>query len=300
MKKLLLFAVLFGVALSSCKKGSTPKPNPSDGGKTYAVKFNVSGFTQEITNGAGQKINGLNTNAVTAPGVQRLYYFAYDNSDFGKLVHRLVQDSSAANFGNVEDNLPAGTYNIVFFAGASDLVYYNTSGFADGFLENPRAAWSDAFSKTLTITVGGGDISQNVTLNRVVGKFTVKLLDVMPANASTLTVTVNKDRKRYLFKSSSPDASSPAPGIFTTTIPASAIGKPNYSFSMLLMAAANDVTVDIKCYDAAKKIIGQALVTNVSVQPNVQTILSGKLFTPDSDFSVGLDTGWDTPIDIQY
>ncbi|MES2062000.1 MAG: FimB/Mfa2 family fimbrial subunit [Bacteroidota bacterium] len=304
MKKILLYIVASILCFSSCKKDKKPTSQLTDS-KTYSVKFNVSGFTQEITPGSGQKINAVGTNAITVPGVKKLFYYVFNST--GKLIHSIVQDSAATNFGNIEDYLADGTYDIVFIANGVTLDIAGSELFSKRFAilhtdretESVIDTWGETFYKRVTLTVASGDIKQNVTLKRIVSKLTLKLLDALPQNAAKFVITVDKDNDAFMFKDASMLGFETS-RIFTKPIPPSAAGSSNYSTSIILLAATTDMKVDVKCYDTANKLIAHVVVPGVSVQPNTQTILSGYLFSPNNDFNIGLNKSWDSSIDIQF
>jgi hypothetical protein len=57
----------------------------------------------------------------------------------------------------------------------------------------------------------------------------------------------------------------------------------------------------ITCYDASNKPLGQATVTNITLQVNTQTILSGNLFGSNTGFTTTLNHNWDpTTINVPF
>ncbi|MGN6639432.1 MAG: hypothetical protein ACTHJ8_11020 [Mucilaginibacter sp.] len=311
MRKLFLYITIIPLLFVSCKKDQR---NPGiQAQKKYAVKFSVTGFTQQIVGSVNGKlqINNLQSlsNSLDTTIIGTLYYIVYDSN--GNLVTQITRTSGQANFGNISDELPAGTYHVNFGGGKTGLL---VNPWLDGGLEGYRnfhypnqlpniPPWSDDFFfKQINLTISSGNVSQDVSLERVTAKLTVNIQDALPSNADHVIISVNKEY--YEFPFGIPNlAQYGAPGSISPTfvIPSSAIGTTNYKMSMLMMNTVTPFTVKIDCYDSAYNLIGEAIVNNVSLQRDTQTILSGKLFGSGTGVNTGLNTAWDqTPITISF
>jgi hypothetical protein len=313
MKKALLYALLAVLCFSSCKKDKKPTPTPPTDTKTYSVKFRISDLNgQKISSSGATKVNDV----VTIPSsVTRIIYSAINTTTL-KVVSLITQDRGAANFGSIEDNLPPGTYTINISA-ASKVPIFNVSSMYlkkeinSGLSTNINndAYWDDAFATSFQITVSSQPIDQSVSLHRIVGQVTVKLLDALPANAYSLKVDVSNEYDFYNFSTDNaipqPSPSNNYPNHThskTVLIPAAAIGTTNYMQSYLILNTGSGINhaVDITCYDSAGKIIAQSSLANVIIQRNTNTILSGKIFGEDSEFTISLDQNWGTPINVGF
>ena len=325
MKKAILFTLVASLLLSSCKKdhsggNNTITPVP----KTYKVNFNVSGFTQTITNAATNKLqtNSLKTAAITGIGgnLDQLFYYVFDSQ--GKLVHFLSQDSTTTKFGNISDSLPAGTYTVVIGAGKKGFNIF-TSGPGDTpendwyFSYTPNyyyslnkiiAPWEDTFYDKFQITVAG-DINQNVSLNRIVGQLQVVVLDAIPAAANSITVSINPEDIAFRFYPTEQLIGQtltgpPATGVTTldtSFISSAAKGTTNYTITSLVGNTINPFTVKITMYDASQNIIGSAEADNVTCQKNTRTILSGNLTGSNNGFNITVGGAWNpNPITIPF
>jgi hypothetical protein len=294
MKKALLLAVLVSVYLFSCKKD-----NKSPSGTKYKVKFNVSGFSQQIVDVASKnkQLTGFNADqaAPTTYAIDVLHYYAYDSSN--KLVTSINQDSTFSSFGTIDDSLLPGTYSIVIAGSKAGVVYNPGTNYLAGNIGG-YVPWHDTFFQEFSLTVGTQPINQNVTLKRIVGKLSVLITDKLPATASTLSITVN-EAYSYYFSVQAP--SSLYQYTFTNTIPASAIGTANYKQSIIMMNTLSPFTAVIACADATGKVLAQSTIANVSLQQNTETILSGALFGSNVGFGLTLNQVWNAaPITIKY
>ena len=311
MKKailLLLGAVAF---CSSCKKDQ--KKGPVMPAKIYKLNFNISGFSQTISNSALKNVQStaLKTNATTGVNgyLDLLYYYVFHSDGTKGFVHSLIQDSTYSNFGNISDSLVAGAYTIMVAAGkpglnsnlntsepggatlnGTNFIYYQGSGSA-------YAQWKDTFYGQIDINVAGNS-TQDLVLNRIVAQLQVHITDAIPASATSISIAVSQDDLTFLMYSQTP--STLTRQVYSNTIPAAAKGKTDYTFSNLIGNTATPVVVTINCYDATNKVLGSAVVTNVICQKNKRTILTGRLFGSDNNFTVSLNDTWAPPINGSF
>lgn len=298
MKKALPYLSLCFLLFFSCKKQHTPAPE-----KKYKITYDLSGFSQQVIGSATKKtINNVHLNSTTwlAASANFLNYRVYDFNT-GALIHQINQDSSMANFGNISDYLPAGKYVVAFVASKNALPVNSlplNSG--AGITLSGLTSWPDVFYYKDTITVNAGDINASINLNRIVGQLTIKLLDVFPAEANKLTITVSGEYKTFSIATSS------VTGDVTTLtyddlIPSEFKTNAGYKRSNFMMNNAAPFTVTLTCYDAANKILAQTQIPDVSIQWNTQTILTGNLFASGAGFNVGLNLPFDpNEITVQF
>lgn len=295
MKKFLLLALSVSIFIFSCKKDNKNGP-----GTKYKVQFNVSGFSQQIVGVASKnkQINGFHADqaAPLTYAIDQLHYYAY-NSSSDSLVSVVNQDSTFANFGTIDDYLLPGTYFIVIAGSKAGDTYDSGPVYKDADIRATPGTWPDTFSQVFSLTIGTQPINQDVTLKRIVGKLSVLITDKLPATASTLSITFN-DASYYQF---STGTLSVQPGSLTYSIPASAIGIANFKKSLLMLNIVSPFTVLISCADSTGKVLGQSTITNVTIQQNTETVLSGSLFGSNVGFGLTLNQAWDsTPITIKY
>ncbi|HTD98291.1 MAG TPA: hypothetical protein VK668_03360 [Mucilaginibacter sp.] len=302
MKKAILFSIMASLLLFSCKKDHKNTPDPAS--KTHKVNFTVSG-SSEITSSTGKiQVNSLKTNAQTSiVGYMDLLYYYVFQADGTTLVHALKQDSTQTNFGNISDNLPAGTYTIMIVTGKKGLVLTTAQvlGFNEELIYYSNAPgvtpWLDTFYSKFQITVADADINQNVALNRIVGQLEVKILDTIPVAAKSLAISVKNENFELRIPSMIPYNAK----LLTDSIilAASAKGLPNFTVDQIIANTVTPFTVTIKCYDATNKLLGNVTVNSVSCQQNTRTILSGKLFGVGNGYGIGV-SDWKPPIYVNF
>ncbi|HZX58674.1 MAG TPA: hypothetical protein VFE54_08110, partial [Mucilaginibacter sp.] len=274
MKKAVFLLAMVTIIFFSCKKDhftSTPAA------KKYRVAFNVANFTSRQSNLAIRHGARSLADTVNASGAIDILYYAVYSGGIG--VHGVItkQDSSMANFGTVIDSLPAGQYQVVFIGGKKGLIDTYTGRTAADNFHYGSTKWQDTFWDEFVMTVGNGNISQDVTLKRVVGKLELDITDNIPANADSLVITVDPEATNFMNDGGMP---SPPGGTVTYSekIPAGAIGHSNFTMDRIIGNIAVPATVTIICKDSGNQTIASATASNVTIQANTKTVLSGNLF----------------------
>ncbi len=318
MKKTLSLITIAAIIFSSCKKehGLTIKATSA---KKYAVNIRVANFTLSHTNFAlrakgSHLASPSDTLTNLASYIDQFYYLVLDNTNYN-VIKMIAQDSTMANMGMITDSLAAGSYVIVMIAGKKGLeisapgavVSVPLYGYAsqpwqgsfwteypNGYIGLP---WQDAFEYEYRLTVGTQNIDLTATLNRVVGKLEVTLLDPIPANADSLSISVYGAGPAV------------APGVsniqvttnFKIGIPESVKGQPNFTIDRLLLSDTNFLlrdrdSITITCKDAGGNVLGKATVGQVTITANQKTILSGNLFNNSApqSFTAKVDTAWNS------
>jgi hypothetical protein len=294
MKKILLPVLLMPFVLYSCKKDNK-QLTPVNTAQKYQVQFGVDGFQQIILSAAkGSGNENSKIFAALQPNAT-LDYLVYDQS--GKLVHRITQPADSVKT-MVKDSLPAGTYTFCFVvAGAARIIFPDNREVTYAGL-NPAngesgPGWQDTFVKQLTLTVGGGNVNQNVTLDRLVAELEANITGPIPTNATKFTIKVDKE---YIYGkfSGQPDTTQGASGISTRTI-LFPMTQATTKYDLILLNTATPVNVELTAYDASGSILAKANVNNVRCAANTRTVLTGALFgSQTSTFTVSLNNQWVT------
>jgi hypothetical protein len=292
MKKAVFLLAMATMIFFSCKKDHS-KSGPA--GKKYPVTFNVTNFMSKQGNFAIRHGANSLADTVNASGALDILYYAVYNSGIG--VHGVItkQDSSMANFGTVTDSLPPGQYQVVFIGGKKGLIdTYSGRTAADNF-SYPGNKWQDTFWDEFDITIGNDGISQNVTLKRIVGKLELDITDNIPANADSLVIKVDPEATSLMNDGGQPMGPPFGTVTYSEKIPAGAIGHANFTMDRIIGNAVTPFTVTITCKDSGNQTIASATASNVTVQANTKTVLSGNLFatSPASQhFTIKADTTW--------
>lgn len=304
MKKLLFILSIIPAALLSCKKDQSSNHKVS--AKGYKVTFNVTNFTQKQTNFSLR--NKAHTFAVgdtvnVGAYLDLFYYVVLD--DHNNPVKVKAQDSTMANMGMITDTLPAGNYTIAMVAGKKGLHVTATFGIGSFFDYNGNP-WLDTFFDSFPLTVGSTDITQNVTLSRVVGKLEVKITNPIPANTDSLLITINGDavNKQLL----TGDIGNTKTTTYHVAIPPSAIGTSNFTVDEIVGGSANPNTFDVTltAKGPGNNVIISTTYSPVPMYNNEKTIMSAPLFQSSQtngqqSFTVKVDTAWNpTPINQTF
>jgi len=320
MKKTLFLLAIAAIIMSSCKKehGLTTKASSA---KKYAVNIRVANFTVSHANFAlrtkgSHLASSSDTLTNLACYIDQFYYIVMDNNY--NIIKMIARDSTMANMGMINDSLAAGNYDIVMVAGKKGLevspggailsvpVYGYASqpwqgsfwsAYPNGYIGLP---WQDAFKYEYRLTVGTQNIDLTATLNRVVGKLEVTLLDPIPANADSLSISVYGAGPAVVPGVSNLEVTT----TFKVGIPESAKGQPNFTIDRLLLDNTNFALlsdrdyITITCKDAGGNVLGNATVGQVTITANQKTILSGNLFNNSSpqSFTAVVDTAWSSGV----
>jgi len=306
MKKYLFFIMLSCIYFSCSKDNkSTPPPTKTTtSGKTYTVNFNISavGASTLNTNGIKQTNSIKQTDSIipVSEFTNTLEYWVYNSS--GALITKIFQSPGTSNYGQISDTFSAGTYNVVIIAqnnlsGQQTIpqlpapATYSTGTF--------KTSGEDTFFKTFSLTVTDTTVTQNVTLNRIVGQLQVVVTDSIPAN----TVSV--------FSSLNDNTVSISTGLPTTTtypidldiFPGIVIGETNYTMTGYVANTTSPFTVYITAENGSGVTFVNDTVPNITCQANTRTILSGNLFAsayPGVGFTVTFNNTWDDTTFIAF
>lgn len=316
MRSSLLLTTLAAVCFfCSCSKEDTPATPEKTPEKTatqkHAVEFRLPGFTTEVGSfrKAGQA--GAQRDSLLETQIDQLYYFAYDSA--GNEVSAITQGAGLLEFGTIKDSLAPGNYTIVLMANketynplwddnphlplasAGPRFYSNFFGFVPG----------DIFFKKFAFTVTDADtvVTNNLTLERILGKLEVNVLDAIPSTPTghTLTVTISTEITTFGFANGAATIFEPSDSRW---IGIGAVGTGKYS--NVVMNTEIPFTVTVTDYDYLSNVTVKKTIPNVRCYRNKRTILTGNIFDgevtnpPASDpggFKVSINDAWD-PNDV--
>ncbi|HWD87277.1 MAG TPA: hypothetical protein VG367_04055 [Mucilaginibacter sp.] len=303
MKKAIYIPVIAGLFFFACKREHSSSVSPS--AKKYKVSFHIANFTQKQTNFAlrhGAHTLALGDTITNLASYFNVLYLQVYRLDI-PVNSLVVQDSTMANMGMITDSLPAGNYVVDVIAGKKGLTLtrYNLRDF-EGLFGYGGLNWQDTFWATAKITVGSTDMSQDVTLNRVVGKIRLHILDNIPANADSLAMTIAPETNVMFFDRGYNEGEPPSNTTrIAVKIPQSAKGHPDFILDKIVGNSFDPFSVSITCTDASNNVIAHTSVDNVRTGGNIVSVLSGNLFGSTSgsgpqSFTVKVDTAWSTTI----
>ncbi|WP_207536303.1 FimB/Mfa2 family fimbrial subunit [Desertivirga arenae] len=290
MKKTLpLLSLALVLVLFACKKSSKTEAQPEE--KLYPVTFSASEFQQST--------KGMQSTLATdsAKKVLKKIIYAVFNSN-GTLLRTIAQDvNTSPNFGTIVDSLPAGNYTATFMASTGDLSYNILSTLSNTNVYNDN---NDLFANKATFTVSGPLVNQNIVLNRIVGKLTIVLKDIIPANVSQLVVeyldgshyypsreeNYNLEQKTYYYNITSLDRASA-----------------NYTITNFVLPNLTSTNIHIRAYTSTNTLVVDRTINNVALSRNKETIVTGALFNDfnhPGGFTIFVSPSWGESSTINF
>lgn len=292
---------------------------PSSQADKFAVTFNVSDFSPQVT-GAGK---GTSISDVPLKGRAGYFtYIAYDST--GEEVSRIKQDSTGLTerflpneyppniplgnqtFGCIKDTLAAGTYTIVMIASQSNYsistrneVVLDDYPFlplteASFYYNRGLDTWSrakDTFFKRFSVTLENKDSQHKATLDRIVGKAEINILDSKPG--TTFKFLFVNENEAFKFSNELPFGVTD--DINNESNLPSIAGKEKLSYSKFIINTATPVNVIINVYENGT-LSATKTIENVRFYKNKRTILTGNIYAaspPTTGFNVQLNDKFD-------
>ena len=211
----------------------------------------------------------------------------------GNLLQQIHQsDNTAEDFGKPVVSLAYGNHHVYFVASRGAEPVLNTT---DGTI-----IWSsvrDTFWKDYEVSVvSTSNGNRAVTLDRVVTKLSLAFTDAISDDAATINFTPATWYYGLNYKTGEPTTATNNQ-TNTMQVPANYAGRTDVSVSYFSISPSEewktDVTVNSK--DADGNIIGQGVMTDVSLKRNRITEYSGPLFTAGGETALTLNGVWDDP-----
>ena len=209
-----------------------------------------------------------------------------------ELVQQLHQsDNTAEDFGRPSMTLAYGTHHVYFIASRGTDPTLNTN--------NGTITWGsvrDTFWKDYEVTVfSTSNGNRAVTLDRVVTKLSLAFTDAISADAATINMTPATWYYGLNYTTGEPTTAT-ASQTNVMQVPAGYAGRTDVSAAYFSISPSTEWTTDItvNSKDADGNIIGQGVMTAVSMKRNRVTEYSGPLFTSGGAMSLLLNATWDT------
>lgn len=295
MKKIYLSFLFAITVFASCKKSDkvTDEIKPST---LHNVSFNVSGFSQTMVD-LGMKSSASVKAESAASHVNFILYCIYNKE--GVLVKKVEQtDKTAAGFGSIKEQLPAGSYTLTVAASSKPLLQMNQDILFSAFFGFfGSASRGDAFVKTLNFEVSDKENQANIEVERIVGKLELSIQDGIPSNVAKITISHGSASFYHFVKGTSSSTD-----VITEDIPVTESDKSGegstFDSYILPMRATGSIQTDvtITCFNTKGDVIVNKVIKNVVFETNKKTILSGKLFektsNQQSNFQITIPSTW--------
>lgn len=299
-------AALLLLAFSSCKKDKPAAPVGD--GKLHNVNFTFNAFSVEYAN---TQTNDLKNNALAIQAIEsnQIRVFIYDSN--GKLYREsTLRRGIDGSYANISYQLPSGTYTFVFInlSLINNFGYPNKDQLNTGYIyysgtNVDRGEFRETFYKRLSVTVSNNDVSNTVDLTRVVAGLKIIIKDAIPANASTLILTIDTVYSAMQIKDGLPLKSDKYVDVafWDRYYFNNSAGTLNYTITKQLLSGPNNtISLSLKAYNIRQEIIATKAIRNITINPNKITVLSGNLFggngTNNNAVDVKADTTWSSDI----
>lgn len=305
MKKL-TGCMIICVLLFSCKKDMDLNQGtiPASQADKFAVTFNIADFSPQVLVSA----KGNSISDVPLKGRARYFtYIAYNSA--GKEVSRIKQDSTGfterlvddpnifppnvpldkQTFGCISDSLVAGNYTIVMIASQSNFSISNRNEFVLDYTFLPLSeasfyynrgldSWSratDTFFKKFSLTIVNKDSQHKATLDRIVGKAEINILDSKPGTIFKF-LFVNEN-EAFRFSNEQPFGNTDDNFLDNEHLLPSIPGKEKLSYSKFIINTATPVDVIIKVYEN-EVLTASKTIKDVRFYKNKRTVLTGNIY----------------------
>ncbi|WP_207536304.1 FimB/Mfa2 family fimbrial subunit [Desertivirga arenae] len=281
-KNLPLLSLALVLVLFACKKSSKTEIQPEE--KLYPVTFKASDFEQTS--------KGIsNTSAVdSAKNVFKKLTYAVFNSS-GTLLRTISQEvNTSPNFGTILDSLPVGNYTAIFMASTGELPYSISQLSSTNVYNNNN----DVFANKTMFTINGPLVNQSVTLNRIVGKLTIVLKDVIPSNVTKLVVEYMDGSYYYPGREDNYGLGQKTYNYDITSLDRAS---KNYTVTNFVLPNTSSTKINIRAYTSTNTLVVDKTISNVALTRNKETVVTGTLFNSvnhEGGFTVLADQTWDS------
>ena len=165
-----------------------------------------------------------------------------------------------------------------------------------------RIAWAkphDTFSTAQSVDVSDRSDDPVLTLRRSVARLTVTLDDALPADCSTLALTLARRSQAMLLPSLVGDALGESTAEVDVT---TARGMAGVSVNLYSLCPTTEwiTTLLIEALDADGVLISEANVAGVTLMQGTTTNVHGRLFCAEQGISIALDDAWGEAIEREF
>lgn len=307
MKSLSFLGIALSLLFFACKKDSNSSITESKQEKKVAVKFNLSDFSQEVTEQSktGRKTTNFLRDSVLEKQINHLYYLAYSENLGYSQVSFKYQDATVNNydFGSITDSLVPGQYTIIIVGSNGPSNFSQSPGqqFGDARLllysdANGPTRLPDTYWKKFSIIVGNSDSLpySNITLKRISSNLEVNILDApnRGADVDNLSVSITPEASFYSFAFEQS-------GYNWGETPLRNITRKNLNtFSDYVLNTDTEFSVSIKYTDKISGSFFVKTIPNVRCYMNKKTTLTGNIFDGSQSgstdgFKIKLNDTWE-------
>jgi len=277
--KSILSSLLLLPFICSCQKISEQDLEPAIRTISFNVDFNVS-QTPISRSGLSDHIKTL---------------VVYDYVD-GVLKNEIIQSSTETGFGTVKIDASYGTHNLIFVGHNSQTCTYD----ADNSLLSFDKV-QDTFSAYRTLTIDGETAgSQSILLDRQVAGIRLAPTDPIPANAASITITIDGYSSKLNPKTGIGSNGETLTRSWTYTT--SQIGKDNIDYLIYSFLPTENTTVNfaVTISNTNGGVLSSHSIEKVPIKKNQETVITGTLFTSELSATANVNSTWGENINVGF
>lgn len=278
MKKLLLLLAAATAALSSCSHRDSIV-----NAETTRVQLRLNGDF-EVQYSDMTRATSLEASAMTD-----LWIYDYDAAS-SELLQRI---HLTEGFASPTISLFNGSHSLSIIASRG-----TTPSATDEAVEWQKP--HDTFAAITDLTVDGTSVTKSVNLNRRVARVSLNILDLIPAEATTLEWVFSQ------WGTAIDPATTYAPSTaeyqyLTNMTPMRGMQNVSVSaYTIAPSASAWQTSLSIRVLDADNEPVAEATIPTISLLQNRTTTLKGNLFSSDGTLTIGLDDTWGDGIEQTF
>ena len=288
--KSIVISVMILTPLASCQQVAEDSPESRS---MVTLKVKATTVEQEIQSwgpamNSDITVNGAEVKSRAAQeAASRMAFFLLDEE--GNKVLSQEKTNASDDYLNLYVEVPKGSYQLVAFGhnGTADV-----SIDADAVI-TPSGKLTDSFIYYKVLELDEeGEAEQSITLDRCVAKFSLKHTDVIPEGVASVEFVVT-GAANVLNAKTGLGTDTEAQTV-VITIPSSAEGTKNNTFSFYTFLTEKESTIDVTA--TSKDADGNVLTTytfeDVEMEVNMQTIYSGAFFHSDQTIGASFNNEW--------
>lgn len=286
MKRFALWGMTALFALTGCAR--LENENILDNEPKFPVKFTIN-MSKEVLPFTQTKAAPpldvrepvMETRADGSELYDRIDYLVYLPDEGNQLLKQVTYTTEDLDFGMVYDSLPAGNYALCFIAHSSDDM--TIDGYTARFGE-----LSDTFHHYKTLSVSpGNEITEDITLQRVVGKVEFQATDQVPDDGKNFLMTVTTPASTLdLTTGYGLTDDSPLTYDHTFTAEERGTSGTTHGFLTFITNPGSMLSARLISYDQAGEILRERLVEEISPIANRIIRYKGTLYTPQNSDEV--------------
>lgn len=199
--------------------------------------------------------------------------------------------SSDEDYGNMQIGLSEGTHRLVFVAHNSDVL-----SLAYPELSFDKVKDTFIYSKELVVN-GNTNPDQSISLSRSVGKIFITATDAIPDEATGLRVIISSYHPAFDVALGA-TSGSPAEEVRTFTYSDANKGVKGSTYTIYCFANKEKHTTDvtIELLGAENKVLHSNKLSNVPVNKNTQTKITGSLFSFVAWSTITIESEWNDDV----